>query len=793
MCARMVRGEGAAPIASQPSFVFASAQPSRQRVTTSERPHPPSLPDALRHVASPTALCQSAAAARSLRNNMHPASEPPAKRLRLLQSVDVDESNPDYIRSREQARNLLRTKFEGLFAKYENMTEEQSDDLDLQTGQIVVDRGHIRNNRRAWESAQYLDDIIGRAPQTERVECSDGSEDELALPVTPVVKGKGKSQDNAAPSRPAAVQTQSWPHVQSSPATHAANHDHVAPNAPLLDQTQLLNALAPALQLPQTPLGAQNQNALLIGLGQVVMQAVAHVLPQAQALTSQFGTTPLVTPRSVPTFQAAATSSTAETVAPATDPKWYFPPLPEVSSVAWKKAKSSPSRPSHTALQSRRVDSLPKSSPLARVSTIVDDVPPTPVDIPETIPDVRAGDGEVSTNSALSQLEKPRKRRCARFTFSKEDDTYILEQRKIHKTSWPQIRTSKAKWKDWPISAFHNHWYLHLRHDKSALVSPKDYPAEHPEVAGANEQELESSFTSLEEPRQLLTPSSLEHAELNEPRNFQQIATDDSTFNPGHTYSEEDLELLSLAGAGEEEQGIEEQEEQQQEVGVEGEGEVEGEDEDQREDEDMVEEQTEEESQQVDGPIIQETPPLESHCTSGPSIPPEDIIPSIELHDYIQVEYKELHDSTPRRSKVHVQIPYKPHDSPVESQRPRADSDDLDLVPTEDVDELAAPCPTTPRVYIKREPSTPGPSLFDALSAKTPKSAPHLKLASSSNRAATPRSGQSKKEFRRRYRLQWSRKPRKSTMHVTSQRSSEVLGKRKLADEDEDSWDELAC
>ena len=60
--------------------------------------------------------------------------EPPAKRLRLLQSVEVDETNPDYIREKAQAQAQLKSRFESLFAKYENMPESMSDEIDMRTG-----------------------------------------------------------------------------------------------------------------------------------------------------------------------------------------------------------------------------------------------------------------------------------------------------------------------------------------------------------------------------------------------------------------------------------------------------------------------------------------------------------------------------------------------------------------------------------------------------------------------------------------------------------------------------------
>src|SRR4051812_13767308 len=91
---------------------------------------------------------------------LHPAMKPPA---------EVDENNPEYIRKKREAEAHLRNQFESIFAKYENMPESMSDEIDMVTGAVVVDRGHLRSilaRPRALRAADFLEDLLvdGSAP-----------------------------------------------------------------------------------------------------------------------------------------------------------------------------------------------------------------------------------------------------------------------------------------------------------------------------------------------------------------------------------------------------------------------------------------------------------------------------------------------------------------------------------------------------------------------------------------------------------------------------------------------------
>ncbi|KAK4692948.1 hypothetical protein P7C71_g4352, partial [Lecanoromycetidae sp. Uapishka_2] len=108
--------------------------------------------------------------------------EPPLKRRRL--------SNPDAGLSERRARNDFRLKsiFESIFEKYGRDFDGIGDEIDMNTGEIVVNNGHIlsmRNERDAGD-IQSLDDelesIYSSGDDQETVELHDQGQEFLADP-----------------------------------------------------------------------------------------------------------------------------------------------------------------------------------------------------------------------------------------------------------------------------------------------------------------------------------------------------------------------------------------------------------------------------------------------------------------------------------------------------------------------------------------------------------------------------------------------------------------------------------
>ena len=133
--------------------------------------------------------------------------EPPAKRMRILQSVEVDEEDEEYINAKRKQQQKFKGRLESIFDKYGSMHESMSDEIDMKANRVVVDRGHLRRlNRQANRKETMLLDTLGLTAGIEPEEQSEeegndeSSEDELA-PTQPVnSKGRraGQNKDGEA-------------------------------------------------------------------------------------------------------------------------------------------------------------------------------------------------------------------------------------------------------------------------------------------------------------------------------------------------------------------------------------------------------------------------------------------------------------------------------------------------------------------------------------------------------------------------------------------------------------------
>jgi hypothetical protein len=73
------------------------------------------------------------------------------KRPRLSRSANIDDIDPDFDLQASRARNDLRLKttFEAIFRKYGQDFSNIGDEVDLETGEIVVNNGHITGMRNS--------------------------------------------------------------------------------------------------------------------------------------------------------------------------------------------------------------------------------------------------------------------------------------------------------------------------------------------------------------------------------------------------------------------------------------------------------------------------------------------------------------------------------------------------------------------------------------------------------------------------------------------------------------------
>ncbi|KAH7069236.1 hypothetical protein FB567DRAFT_456894 [Paraphoma chrysanthemicola] len=484
--------------------------------------------------------------------------DPPAKRLRILQSVDVDETHPDYVQAKQKAQQRLKGRFESIFTKYESMHESMSDEIDMNECKIVVDRGHLRRMvRQAHRQETILLDNLGLAAgkesdveQLESEHEGEDSEDELA----PTETAKTTAGRKRKRSEEATEATDLLPSSNGGEAPSAIPSDSsvapILPNAAPVTPDPAATLLQ-LVQFPQTPAGQQAKTSFYATLAQTINQAVQ------QAVAPLFSSV-LSTPRSFQNPFAPSLDSPMipvvnnDKITPAKDPKWFFPPLsvgPKGSAVAQSSHRAPP--------QAQPAPSLAAADDLIDANGVEGEKLPHEQDVQEISQDTtisveamrRPDERRVSRSSGYTRKSSPRvevrhkPRRRQRYHFTEEDDIHLSHQRVVLDRSWTEIRASVESWKSWPLNTFRQRWLNHLEgrdlHLK-ALSSSQAVQCDR-QSSGESDAELPSNH--------LPTPSSLGHADGSEPlEDVQRLTTNNMPSSSTH-FDDDELDLLSLAGA----------------------------------------------------------------------------------------------------------------------------------------------------------------------------------------------------------------------------------------------------
>lgn len=129
---------------------------------------------------------------------------PPLGRLRVLQSLEVDEDDAEYQRKKQETQQTLKSTFEAIFEKYSNVADHETDEVDLHAGTIVVDNGHLRKLakdpkvRERWMA-------LGEIMEDEFEDGDSDSEDELAELAMPPITIRRKVSSSEPASSPLQV------------------------------------------------------------------------------------------------------------------------------------------------------------------------------------------------------------------------------------------------------------------------------------------------------------------------------------------------------------------------------------------------------------------------------------------------------------------------------------------------------------------------------------------------------------------------------------------------------------
>jgi hypothetical protein len=699
------------------------------------------------------------------------AMEPPAKRLRILRSIEVDETNPDYVDAKQKQEQKFKGRLESIFAKFEKMHDSMSDEIDMMgNGEIVVDRGHMRRLARQVDRKEtVLLDTLGLGNGAPAEDASDDeevcedSEDELA-PTQLLQKSSAQKEQNkhrnstqdGAQSSPSSSNQHESQSSQPAPATSMQNAELVAPQTP----NPAANLLQ-FVQFPQTPAGQQAQASFYTTLAQTINHAVQQAV--APLFSSILPNTPAVQlpfPTALPLSAASGTS--ADKVAPARDPKWFFPPLSEDLRES-QVAQCSPTATSTSPyVQGKQAVGSNKKWKSDRQQDSV-----------ALEADVQSGELPRKKSKRLSRPKSPRVEiqhttaRRATYKFTEAEDVYIAKRRELHGHTWAQIRDSKKKWSNWPLPTFHRRWAKHLSGKNLHL---KDHSEPRDNFGGRATAPLT---------HHLPTPSSSEQ-EDNIPVAEMAAGTNEITMSSSTHFDADDCDLLSLPGVDLDEEHLAVENEEEETFFP---------------DADEMILPSVELTAFVDEDALQqgllEGSPMEANDDTTDTVKVESLPSSSSgkrKQTRASVAYQalsnldtEVDDVEHISRKASLQDGQNGSDSE-DRDKCRLTSASIDLIGD---DELQTAAPTTP--YIKREFSTPPPTSF---LYSTPAAQSHSRPDGQSSDVKSA-SGLSRKAYLKQVKQSWAKKSTPAPKTVTKRKSFHTVPMKRAWVDDAASDDEL--
>jgi hypothetical protein len=701
--------------------------------------------------------------------------EPPAKRLRILHSVEPDETDLDFIHAKQKVQQKFKGRLESIFTKYESMHESMSDEIDMRENKVVVDRGHLRRLGRQVnrKETQILLDTLGLAGGKEPEEQSGDEEEaeyESADELAPTELPKSSSGRTKKPQQPGPagvlgassqengrLQDRASPPIVSTAAQSLTQHMPATPN-PAANLLQLV-------QFPQTPAGQQAHSSFYATLAQTINQAVQQavaplfstLLPNAPNAQLSFAT-PLPRP--------ATPTISNDQIAPATDPKWFFPPLTkELHQLAVQSSPLPASASTSQDTQPHGKERVPQHQhPLddGDESACIYNA-----QIAHSSPTHVRKDTSVASRPRRSspRVEIPTKcKRVPKYQFTEADDIHISALRVLYERNWLQIRDSKEIWKSWPLNAFSNRWHLHLK-DRDLHLQAQSTPR-----APSHVSENEATVSPL---HHLPTPSSLVHEDTAKQEDIDMKAesTEAVPSSSAH-FDDDELDLLSLNGGNSDEEQLPTETEADENIFS--------------DDEDVIlpsvetaDSSSEDELQQglLEGLPRPETTPKATLPTST-AIKIEPPLSSPAKRRGRQRLPNSSHAVPDSEDSNHLEHPQSSHENPPSR------SASLDLVGDED--ELQIFEPTTPR--IKREFSTPPPTgfLFSTPAAQS------LSRANKASLGVKSASGLSRNAYRKQVKQSWTKKLTPAPKSLSKRKSFNTLPRKRAWAEDGESEDELA-
>lgn len=726
--------------------------------------------------------------------------EPPAKRLRILQSVDVDETDPGYINAKQKQQRKFKGRLESIFAKYETMHESMSDEIDMNENKVVVDRGHLRRllrqvNRKETVLLDNLGLEAGREPafeeeeaESEKEDGDEDSEDELAPTQLPKSSKKEKQHQQTPAQKGASTPTITHSRLQPPQHPLMQSTAQPIPNTP--------NAAANLLQFvqfPQTPAGQQAQTSFYTSLAQTINQAVQQAV--APLFSSMLPNTPnLQFPNANPFAAFPTPVINNDNITPASDPKWFFPALPEE---AFQRQATLPTtRPasSQPVLQveqsaARTQEPMLSGGEGQEGITSTEEEPSFPVTAIIQSEHQANSPERRSTRRSSPRVEIQRKppSHTAKYEFTEQDDVYIAKQKMLRKKTWAEIKNGKVSWRDLPVWVIQHRWSkqlkaknLHLR--DSTLLQP-----EHNHIVLAEDEIAHSPAHHLP------TPSSLGQEDTSEEVDDQGQDLNAHVKSSSAHFDDDERDLLSLAGADLEEEQLPdsvEKEEEEAYFPTDDEMVLPSVESNECIDEDTLQQDLLDDSPLPEVPR-QPTPNIKAESAASLPTRKRKHTQPLKAHQVAPASAAELANNDNQDLAVPEPPAHPPLTCPICHQtyktpktlhrhqansrsthahlRPQSRSPSIDLV---GADELQSAAPTTP--HIKREVSTPPATSF-LFSTPAPAPVPRRDGVNSSGAKGT-----SRKAYLQKVKQSWARGGTPSAKTVYKRRSFHTLPKKRV-------------
>ncbi|KAF2806600.1 uncharacterized protein BDZ99DRAFT_500708 [Mytilinidion resinicola] len=412
----------------------------------------------------------------------HPSKRP---RIAILEEPD---SSSDLNRDRSRNDNRLKGAFENIFLKYTKDFTNVGDEIDLQTGEIVVNNGHISRMRNEQDVGEgdagailraFADDMAGTISDGDDIEESQSGD----------IVTSGLDQGDEIEGAATCDDDTNSEAIQPTATGESSAHSRMQ---------------GPSQAGHTTPVGRQPPEAaieaLSRGIGMQIAQFITQWQPSPSVVNSLWSAPPLPqrTPRRRDASQSLSRSLLRRPVSPQTGSIWAVPdPTTGVRSIR--------PVPRRVVTERRFLHRDNRSPHVASHDEDPEDASDEEDDEEEgkkqNFPTYLDRSRQYSANTSAKMAHKGRK---SRYQFSDEDNVLLLELKEDHQFPWATIC---SYWPDRPPWIVQHHYHKHLKNQSPGSAESISRPPDQVEDKLAEPAiSKERSISRASETSQVSTP-----------------------------------------------------------------------------------------------------------------------------------------------------------------------------------------------------------------------------------------------------------------------------------------------